>query len=543
MRRLSGRSYSRSSRSTSALSKLFVVATFSSCLLSSPRLNAQEPEVADRPRVEEEITISESALIVDFGEGMTASQLARISAAQVQLFEEGVLREVVDLTPVLHARSESWRLVVWLDAPTTSTETVRRVSAALGGVATAMTQLGSVEIVVADPRPETRLKSRSAVRLQDEFAALVREPPGGDALRYLRRESSGRSVEARRSDLATEVGIVRRQADQLLEFLGSSCAASACGLVLVSDGFDLSPASHYLGDAATDADRALGRETELAAIELAEALASLQWVTLVPAFVEQSRPTEKAIASPDTGFQTWARDRGSYFDGIRIPLGRRTGGRSRDPAAPVRNLGALVSPWLEPLRQIADETSGLVIRNTQTPGRDGQISALIDGLQALALRYRVRYRTDRPLDGQVRTLEARLSNGREVTVPRWVEGSTPHGIASARARQLLAGEGGVGELAVRVRAEEPGELRVAVDWGDDSPVVVSGLPGALRVTVARRLERRPPQIAHRVAEVASPGTETGDLVVSIDPAWFGSELAVVVEELRFRVWGASSLAP
>ena len=509
------------------------------CLLGAGRLAGQQSQPEDVD-VREEVTVSEASVLVDFGEDFPRRRLTRVSPEDVVVLEEGVPREVIRLQPVLAAPDDQWQSLVYFDTVLSSTDTIRRAARALGEVATALTQIGEVRVVVADPGPREVLRTRSAVHVQDAMADIARDLRGREELAagrrsLARRESPG--GEARREALRREVGIVRSQNDRLLRLLGEGCPATACSLFWVSDGFDVRPARHFLGDEATPSDLALGEQVKRSAVEVSDSLSALERVTIVPVLAPPREVETEAIGDPHSGYDLFLLEQGSYFDGIRVPLGRRTRRSARrDQAGTVRQgFDALIDPTLEPLRIAAEESSGVLVRSPER---------LLPALQSLALRYRVWFRTTRVLDGQMATLEAQLRNGRQLHVPRWAEASTPHGVAAARARGAFVGEGPPGDLELVVERKQ-NRLEIRLPWSDDDLTVTSGLEAPIRVTAAVP-QAEGVRVVHRTVSIEepSPAGDTisielpEDLVVAPD-----QDLAVHVEDLRFRIWGRALLRP
>ncbi len=491
---------------------------------------AQEGTPPAPDEVSEEIRVAEASVLVDFGAGFPRRRLQGLQPEDVRILEEGRARQVLRLEPVMATPQDRWELLIYFDTYLSSSTTVRRAAQALGDVATALTQLGEVRVVVADPSPRQILRSRSAVQVQDTLAQVAKEVFGEDRLSSARRSfarTSNPSLEDRRAALEREVALVGQQTDRLLRLLGDGCEASACALLLVSDGFEVATTRHFLGDLATDADRELGEQVRRSALELADSVSVLERVTVIPVLEERREIDTRPAGDPQSSFDTFLQRQGSYFDGIRIPLGRRSrrASTSSSPTAVTDGLGALIRPSYEPLRALAEESAGAFVRTKDR---------LVPTLQSLALRYRVWYQTTRGFDGQVSTLEARFANGRILRAPRWAEASTPYGVAAARARGALRGEGAPGELKVEA-VRRGAQLAVTLRWADDAPTVTSGFAAPVRVTVAQEGENGQ-RVAHRTVTVAQPSA-SGD-TVEIELADFGTQrLAVHAEDLRFRSWG------
>ena len=111
---------------------------FGTCALSA--------QLSEDP-IEEEINVFESRITLDFP-GLSYREASRIKAPNLVIIEGGAPREVTSLEPL--AEAGDWRTIVYVDAPTTRAQTIRTAALALGGFVERFTQLGTVEIVVAD---------------------------------------------------------------------------------------------------------------------------------------------------------------------------------------------------------------------------------------------------------------------------------------------------------------------------------------------------------------------------------------------------------
>ena len=181
---------------------------------------------------------------------------------------------------------EPWRLVVYIDRVLSSNHTVRWAAMELAERARRLTELGEVEIVVAEPEPRRALAPTRDRKLLDDSLSGVFLAPAGTAELVTRREDfliahpdRPRAATPSRTAADGERRLIRRQTDRLLEWLlQSPPPTSRRALLLVGDGWDLDPNDFYAVNAA-----APGLGTEVAGLgresrELAETLAAYGWI-------------------------------------------------------------------------------------------------------------------------------------------------------------------------------------------------------------------------------------------------------------------------
>ena len=117
----------------------------------------------------------------------------------------------------------------------------------------------------------------------------------------------------------------------------------------------------------------------------------------------------------------------------------------------------------------------------------------------------------------------------------------PEGVAAARARGIREATAGHGTLPVRVELRD-GAPVATVDWGAESPSLASGLQLPVRITIATAAAGAgQPSIRHRVTEIVTSADTTTTTHPIETPLPEDVEMAVVIEDLRLRVWGAARL--
>jgi hypothetical protein len=496
---------------------------------------AQEPPSSpgappSEERIEAEITVFEATLALDPGD-LSFRDRQRLRPDQVLVIEGGAPRRVTNIET---ADPGAWRILIYVDAPLSRARTLRLASLRLGGEARRLTDLGTVEIVVADPEPRTVFgPSREATPLAVELGRLGEAELGSDRLSAQRAafsdiEDGLAAADPRRAQaLLAETTLVRERVDHLLLRAAQGCDGSPCLLLLVSDGFYEEPASFYLGEGqVAEPDEA--RPALEAALELAQTVAGYEWIAL-PLPLREDRLETPVVAQPRSDLDVFLDHTGAVR---RLPRAR-----DKEPAISLDALEVSVAPILQPLQRLAVSSSGRVVRIADD---------VAPSLETLPERRRVFYLTDRPLDGDLRPVSARLATGSTVlTTPTWVRSSTPPAVSAARARALLAGRpvaGGDVPLAASIEPGGDGRATLAVEarWGDAAELVAKS---QVRVSVSYPRSGGVPWVGHlRLApgELAD-GVWRHQAAVPL-PTGVG-RVAVVVEALVPRVWGSALIDP
>lgn len=481
-----------------------------------------------------------------------------------------------------------WRTVIYVDQMLSSSRSIRQSCEALAAQAGALTDLGPVEVVIANPSPRAVLRpTRSAPLLEQTLTRLAREAPGRDALRRIRRQyvdalllkgevdgtgvptvaGRGRAGPAgadagdlgsigqdgptilrdgarfRREQLARvsleeEMGLLQEQHDALMAWFAGYLEPGPKALLLVSDGYDLDPRNFYLTGAIGGSrftsllgsllqDREVGRGSET----LAETLAASGWVVV-----------SLAVGGLESG-QTMSADMSGKG---------RVGDLIVSRGDTVSELpSALVLQPLGPLNRLADATGGETLTG---------VHALPRALERLGERVLLTYQVSRPPDGTLRRVEVHaLRPGLEVTAPRWSGTTPPEGVSAARARRLLAGGADRGELPVvaavalepgaapeGAKADPPtrrGKLQARVDLRPLAASLEADATTPVRVTIAASFADGAPFVRHdRIEGQSLAGLDawTYGLPIALPPNL--ERLSVVVEELTTGAWGGALAA-
>jgi Ca-activated chloride channel family protein len=500
------------------------------------------------------------AVLVELPAGTT------LTAADFQLLAAGTRRDILQ---VERPQPEApWQLVIYLDTPLASPRTGQRAAVVLGSLASELTDLGSVEIVQADPLPERLLAAtREPAALDATLSQAALTADTAHAVKALRERyfqrlwyqmqlpggTPTREIAALlREAVAEEARLIQRQADALLSWLAAlpgtaeedqAAAPPRRALLLVSDGFDDDPWSFYRGQIPDPSlAAALDRERPpqpFAAIadELARNIAGLGWVVI-------PLPLEGALAELPRGgtandrFRDLAADRPvdsqpTWTTTTLESLKRRIQGQQPEVAPQ----GPVIVGGRGPLEALATASGGTLATG------EGTLRGVLEGLQR-----RVAIRFADPPPGLYEVAVATPGWGGEIRAPRWLGRELPDAVAAARVRRLLAGEPATGELEVLAAVEGepggPGTVEARVDLIPLSQADEPGRVAPLRITVGiGDANGDVASLVHAREGVDALGYAGNWRFRREVPLPAGVErVAVVVEDLETGAWGGALAA-
>lgn len=204
-------------------------------------------------------------------------------------------RSVVDVAafgPAQHAPdSEPWTFVIYFDRALSGPAEASWAAGELFEAAGRLTDLGAVEVIVADPEPKTLLDpTRDSELLASVLAEIALFPEGEDhRILALRDEFLGEVAnpdseidpgELAAFAVAEEKRIIARQLDGLLTHMVSTAGGSRRGLFLVSSGFDLRPQNFYrVHRGRVKSPPSSYADPEAISEALAQSLAAYGWIT------------------------------------------------------------------------------------------------------------------------------------------------------------------------------------------------------------------------------------------------------------------------
>lgn len=455
----------------------------------------------------------------------------------------------------------TYSTVIYFDQVLSGTGSIRRGAQSLAAQAGRLTDLGTVEIVAADPFPRQLLApTRSARLVEQRLLQVSRELAGRDAIRQVRRQffdhlrtqgelGGTRQGSAARAGINTdrfdvdrsamtfrsvfeESNLLADQQDRLLVWAAGYSRPGPRALLMVNDGYDLDPRDFYLvGVESLKLRSELGSESQAFSTqrrleELSRTLAADGWVTV-----------NLALGNLSGGFF------GAEVSG-RGRLGNVSGAGSADAteAFPTE----IMTRPLDPLKHLAEETGGEVVTARK------EIPA---ALERLTERIRLTYQVERLPDGELHRVEVRPRRpGIEVKAPEWAGSSAPEALAAARGRRLLEGNLETGGLPViaavavqegekagaggRSRGTLQARLRLA-----ELPEGTLPSPTALRVTLSVGLPDQHPFVRHDVVrDQRLAGLEAWTYTLPVSLPSQAEKIAVVVEDLTTGAWGGALAA-
>lgn len=442
---------------------------------------------------------------------------ATLQPSDFTVVEDSQPRTVSGISPL----SQPWRIVIYVDRMLTGSRTLRAAAGSLAERAPELAQLGTVELIVAEPQPRVVLAPTQNVKAIDEaLSKLWLGAEGRDDIRVLRQRfrdekgMEGTDPYDRMTEVVeAETRLVRRQQDALAEWLVAQEGRGPRALFLVSDGFDVDPAKFYrkeLSLAKTDEEEPTGT-LEKVALETAQTAAALGWTAFPLPVGDASLPDLRRVQRRGTP---------------QVPVGGSVRiGKKNDEINKTPSLPALLAAN-EPLTWLAEATGGEVV--LQSPN-------VVTVLARLRSRLALHYDAPRELDGRPHAVEVKTTRpDLTVRARRWEVEGIPEAVAAARARRLLDGEedGSGIEISARLsvsEAAEPGQPGI-LDLRIENP----DIRGPLRLTLAGP---EGTSWHHLLTDKDLAGTEPNVYRVPVPLEADAETAAVTVAPLASGPWG------
>jgi VWFA-related protein len=512
---------------------------------------------------------------------------AGLTPADFILLEDGVEKKVIGVDYLRAERTAEaapgappaskrmWQLVLYFETQLSNGTGRKQAAEELMKQVDTMVQMGTVDVVLADPTPRPLVQSSrdpEAIRKAlgtvasnigvNQLAAhrrdFVRETQSSTQLGALRQnsplppviEDPGSGGRGSRRTIRTpppidldqgggtpapnlvnanvvrpyierEVHMINRFRTNLMTWLSNYRRYSPRTLVMVTDGFDLDPLQFYAPNLARNDELTLRSYVTQAALgessqKLARALASAGWATV-------------SIPS-DNNADGWLDDASSSSIG-RVHK-NTTGPAQKGPRA------FLYRP-LEPLDEAAEVTGGAVVTNSS------KIAAAIESLDD---RLRVTYQVDRKPDGKARKIELRPRNNQlKVRGARWASASTPDEMAEQRALGQLKEATYTGDLPVEANVDwtmtssrKAGTLRV-VARTDSLTKLLTTPRGDFRLTLAAQIPPNQAFVTNHQIPSYNLADGTFRLRTPLDLPAGTSVVVVAIEETNTGMWGSARI--
>lgn len=266
------------------------------------RPSAEEVSTGSKLQEQERVTAVDVLIELDAEVAPTGAVRelpAKLTAESFEVRIEGEARPIVgffDPRPVGTVPAwkadeppdEPWRIVLYFDLELAERDTVRWAAGELAELASRLTQLGEVELVIAGDADAGGLApTRDAALLEGELAGLALRPRGAhrqvemraEVLEALRDDAESlQDPEVARALIDQEDALVEDRLDQLLlRLVDRDVPGVKRALFWVTDGFDLEPEAFYASQGIETDDRMPLLLRERTA-KLAVTLASYGWV-------------------------------------------------------------------------------------------------------------------------------------------------------------------------------------------------------------------------------------------------------------------------
>jgi hypothetical protein len=475
--------------------------------LGSP-LAAQAPPAEPEPETfQGEIEVREIGIVVAPPEDRS---LAGVRPADILVSEEGTARTVLKAEPL---RPDSWKVVLYFDRVLAGPDATLDSALTFSRKARELTDLGTVEVVVADPEPRVAL---AATRDRQGLSSILSDVAADARKDRNQANRGGRETQPVTPDPPT----LRRQLDRLTTFLAGRSDAGARALFLIADGFNPAANEREIMSAIDSGAPAPPGTAAAALRESSRVLSAYGWVTYAGSLRESDAARKRRSISD--------------LDRLRVESG---GSRHTNSAPPViyrppveqgprgdeQVVSVFTRPESIPLTALTRPTSGAVL------GLEDQLGAIIEGL---GRRWRIWFQAPETLDGGLRRVEVRLSSASDpLRAPFWLRSASSEGMAAARGRLLAGGQAVTGGALSLEATREGNGLRLRLPPSGPSTT------GPLRISVAF-------DNASTVQHTVLPGVsldKAWEHALTIQPPSGAQRAAVVVEDLAGGRWGGTAV--
>lgn len=552
-------------------------------LIAALPFSAQQPVHTEPP-----LYVTAIDLIVDVRDA-SGKLPAGLTANDFVLVEDGVERRIVGLDylrserraapvpaatvsePVPSAAPNApaprlWQTVLYFETELSSTSGRQRIVSELLQKVDTMVEMGTVDVVLAKPRPAALVRNsrdpeairtalrtvaaqtginqlvshrRRYLRERHEIASLAdikrnspppskielgsKSPPRADFDANGELVTHGQGAKTIRPYIDEEIQLVNRFRNNLLTWVSNYRRHIPRTLVVVTDGFDVDPLEFYSQDLNQTDDMELrthvaqqaGAES---ATRMAATLAASGWTTLAV-------PADYAFSDG------WVDDASTSAIG-RVHKSATTPGK--------QGAKALLYRPIDPLHVMALETGGKVVANSAKIG---------EAIEDIDDRLRITYQVDRKPDGKARKVEVRpRDRDLRVRSARWASSSTPDELAEVRALGLLNGDAFKGELPVKAAiawsaaaGRRKGMLEASADVASVRQMLPPGTKGDFRFTLAIRVPEKGGFVTNHIISGYRMDDGMFRVKTPVDFPEGTSDVAVVVEEINTSLWGAAKI--
>ena len=447
--------------------------------------------------------------------------------------------------------AQPWRVVIYVSTELAGRFVLPTLCRRTASEATRMTDLGPVEVELADPTPtllveagrrpedvrqalEQVAKEASGVTTVEQIRnAFMREfkPGVGFNVHYTITQSSPMATAAKaKSSVHRERAVIRGELDRMVAWMQSQPPTARGLLVWMTGGFDLNPADFYIPLVEQiDPNLAVVLRSDYSMLSLEEDVRQMVEVALSYGW------TMMPVNTSQTNFVFGAEIEGTgkvqHLQGVGASSISAQQGEFRQ-----------VAPNY-PLQIIARSTGGEFVAN------DSQLERALDHIRGA---YVVTYQVDRPVDGELHRLEIRCTRpGVRLRGRQYAASGNLRGVSTTRAQRLLSGDDVTGSLVMSAdvhnitnseKGLRLGDLDVNANLGLLRPLLGPPDLGQMRVTVVVEIENGSPFIHHQEIDI-DWGQMANLWQFTSDIRWpkKAVRMAVVVEELVTSTWGATTV--
>jgi hypothetical protein len=449
------------------------------------------------------------------------------------------------------APARPWRVVIYVSTELAGRFVLPALCRRIGGEATRMTDLGPVEVVLADPTPTLLVEAgRRPDAVRQALEQVAREASGvttveqirnafmrdfkpgvGFDVRYSISQSSPMAFAAKaQASVHRERTVIRGELDRMVAWMQSQPPTARGLLVWMTGGFDLNPADFYIPLVEQiDPNMAMVLRSDYSMLSLEKDVRQMVEVAL--AYGWTMMPINTSRTNFVYGAEVGGTGKVQHLQGVEA-----------SSISSLQSEFRQVAPNF-PLQIIAQSTGGEFVAN------DAQLERALDHIRGA---YLVTYQVDRPVDGELHRLEIRCTRpGVRLRGRRYAASGSLRGVSTTRAQRLLSGDEIAGSLAISANVHNIikvrkglrlGDLDVNADLGRLRPLLNPLDLGQIRVTVVVEIENGPPFIHHQ--EIAVDWGQMADQwQFRTDIKWpkKAKRMAVVVEELVTSTWGATTV--
>ncbi|HEX2834975.1 MAG TPA: hypothetical protein VHW00_18315 [Thermoanaerobaculia bacterium] len=468
--------------------------------------------------------------------------------------------------------STPWDTLIYIDYELSSRTTIRDAVRTLINESERLTSNGRVEVVVADPTPRRILAPSTDPKAVADALTTASKINAQSRLANVRRafientddktNAAGPSYAGMtdmRSSVAEEGMLVQNFLGRLSSWLGGYPRQASRALLLVADGFDISPGDFYSDSMApsltperhTSNRVAAGGGNSVADDVRAQRQASRSRTEIGKLQSDEINDGRRAyhplaaqaaaagwtIISMRGGLNAELAADSSMGSGNKVVSNFNTNGGGTGRAT----RGLQARP-VEALATFAEATGGTLVADTSKFGKT---------IDTLGNRVRLTYQVSRPVDGLVHQIDVRTSRaGLKVNAARYASSSTPELVANSRAATLLDSGSVAGELPVTAKlalekaskGNPKGTLEARVALAPIAPLKSQVKAATLRVTIGVATGKDQPRIIHQLhsnfdLSQLNNATFTSPMQLpkNVD------KVAIVIEELSTGAWGGAVL--